>query len=188
MRLHHVRADHADVERREEDRERHPGQDQVVRPLHGPAAVAGWIEEVAVAGDRESGRACSRRSTRRSGRSRPGAQRSRSARRPSTVRSRSDRGRRAERIPIGSASSIQRIDAAEDERRGHRRRLGDRSSLTLCAVRERAAEDCGAITRPLQNAVLDVDRPVGAEERGDALDVVRRRRPCRAPAAPGRPG
>jgi len=39
-RLHHVRTDHARVERREQDRERHPRKDQVVGPLHHSALLA----------------------------------------------------------------------------------------------------------------------------------------------------
>ena len=53
-RLHHVRSDEPDVERREEQRERAPGQDHVVRPLHRTAALRAdrRVDEVAVTGDR----------------------------------------------------------------------------------------------------------------------------------------
>src|SRR4051794_31582906 len=52
-RLHRVRADHPDVQRGEQEGERRPRQDQVVGPLHGSTAVPGWVDEVAVARDRE---------------------------------------------------------------------------------------------------------------------------------------
>ena len=52
--LEHVHADHPHVDRRVEQREGQPGQDEVVRPIRGTAAPRGRGDEVAVTADGKS--------------------------------------------------------------------------------------------------------------------------------------
>ena len=107
--------------------------------------------------------------------------------------SNSDRGRRAERIPIGSAISIQRMAPPMTSEIGHGRgRLDD--LVHLLARRERAAErgrlrlGTGAVEgdgrqRVQEAEVLLPDRIVQVQELAGALDGVGRR--LRAGHEPG---
>ena len=187
QRVHHVGADHPHVDRGEQEREGDPGQDQVVGPVDRARrrSRSRRVDEVAVAGVRRPARACSRRST---GGSSPiqttGSEIPNSTKTIAALSS-SERGRSAERIPIGSASSIQRIAPPNTSEAvtGAASRI---DLVDVLAVRERVAERA-VDHEPLQEQrVLHRHRPVEPEEVLRARDARPPSRAARRRAGPGR--
>ena len=194
--LDHPRPDDPRVERHEEEREADPGQDQVLRPVG--RAAAGVLHRVADAGEERARRRLrEQRAVAGDGEDLPalGEEELHDQREHERVRrdpGERDGGDRAvdQRVRLGGGDRAERDRdqqqhdrAAEDERRGHPRRLpelaADRLTRDVLTAHRQpgglpVATEVGVREPPHPLLVLDVDRPVGAEQVPRVGDLLRR--------------